>query len=204
MLKIILACSNNLISQGINCILSGDDDLLISTVSDVVSLDIVLKDEKPDVLIADYYVLDNFLSPVCGNTKVLLLDTGCGEEKINYALIAKNISGVIEMHSDVPLLKKAIATVKKGHLWINRKVISNLVSRLSVLSKLWNLTESEQQVLQLIGKGMEDSVIAKTLGTKESKVRLHIESLKKKSTARDRWDLINISREYFDVNMSSN
>ncbi len=204
MLKILLSFSNNLIAQGIHCILSGEDDLQIYTVKDPGSLNSAVNEYKPDVVIVDYYVIDYLFSRVPENTKILLLDTGCGEEKINYALIAKNISGVIEVNSDVTLLKKALATVSKGHLWINRKVISKLVERLSTLSRLSHLTQAEQGILSMLGEGMDDSGIAHSLGTRESRVRLHIENLKKKSNAKDRQDLISISRDFCGFYISSN
>lgn len=197
MVSVMLSFSNGLVSAGISCILKDRKELEVHTVSSPTLLDASLTVKKPDVLLLDFYILENFTSQMTETTKLLLLDTGLEEEKIIHALITKYVAGVIEKNTNSHILIKAITTVSKGHIWINRKIISNLIARLSSLSNLWNLSVQERHILTLLGTGMEDSAIAKTLGTKESRIRVHIENLKKKSNARDRRDLITISKEFF-------
>lgn len=194
----MLSFSSGLVSAGINCILKDIKEIEVHTVSSIALLDAAVIDKRPEVLLLDFPILENFTPQSTETPKLLLLDTGLREEQIIHALISKHISGVIEKNSNVHILKKAVAAVSKGHLWINRTIIGNLITRLASLSNLWNLSVPEKHILTLIGREMDDSAIAKTLGTKESKVRLHIENLKKKSNARDRWDLISISREFLD------
>lgn len=198
MVSVMLSFSSGLVSAGISCILKDRKELEVHTVSSPSLLDTSLSVQRPDVLLLDFYTLENFTSQMTETPKLLLLDTGLEEEKIIHALITKYVAGVIEMTADSRLLAKAITEVSKGHIWINRKIIGSLIARLSNLSNLWNLSVPEQHILTLLGTGMDDSAIAKTLGTKQSNVRLQIEKLKKKSNAKDRQDLVAISKEFFN------
>lgn len=204
MLDVCLSFSNKLISEGIACILAHRSDLRFSIADNHLSFQETLAMQTPDVLLVDYYVFEHVLGRVPDNTKVLLLDTGCGEEKINYALISGKISGVIEKNSDADLLAKAIHIVSQGHLWLNRKLISRIVSRLSGLIKLMDLPDKEKEVLRLLGKGLEDDAIAETIGTNTRKVSFYIDHLKKKSNAAGRTELINLSREFAELTVSEN
>ena len=102
-MRILLSFSNQLMALGINCILSGNNDIRVS-ICDSASLDDTAKDKIFDVIIVDMHVLENYLSFHECTSKVLLLDTGCDIQKINYALIAGRIHGVLDVSSDREML----------------------------------------------------------------------------------------------------
>ncbi|MDH4232723.1 MAG: hypothetical protein OEW04_11930 [Nitrospirota bacterium] len=193
---ILLYFSNKLISEGIRCILEDEKDIEIRIADDAESLSDVLQNENPDLLFVNYHVLENYLPPVSDKTKVLLLDTGCSEQQINYALIIKNVYGIIDRNTDKELLKKAFVKVNDGTLWVKKSIIKNLISRLSYFVNLWSLNAAEKEVFRMISIGFDDSTIARKLGKKEKKVKLLIESLKQKSKVDTRWELIDLSRQF--------
>ncbi len=180
---------------GISCILSEKNDIKVSICNSVRLAD-TLEDKIFDIVVVDMYVLENYLSVNECTSKVLLLDTGCDVQTINYALIAGRINGVLDISSDREMLLKAFNTIMKDRLWISKKFMKQLVVRLSELFRLWNLKSIELDILGLLGKGMDNDMIAKTLGTNTRNVKLRINNIQKKSDVRDRFDLINLSKQF--------
>jgi len=193
----ILVCfSNRLITDGMRCILANEPDITVRSADDAAALSKALRDKNPDILLVDFFVLEQYRPDISGKTKVLLLDTGCNEQQINHALIIKNVTGIIDMNTDMSLLRKAIAAVKNGQVWLRRDIIKHLISQLSDLVKVSALDGSEMSIFRMLGEGLDDVVIAKKLGTKEKKVKDQIETLKKISHAQNRWELIDLSRHF--------
>ena len=192
----IVCFSNRLITDGMRCILANEPDITVRSADDAAALSKALRDKNPDILLVDFFVLENYLPGISGKTKVLLLDTGCNEQQINHALIIKNVAGIIDMNTDMNLLRKAIAAVKNGQVWLRRDIIKHLISQLSDLVKVSTLDESEMSIFRMLGEGLDDGVIAKKLGTKEKKVKGQIETLKKISNAQSRWELVDLSRHF--------
>lgn len=193
----ILVCfGNRLITDGMRCILASEPDITVRSAGDAAALSEALREENPDILLVDFFVLENYLPGDSGKTKVLLLDTGCNEQQINHALIIRNVTGIIDMNTDMGLLRKAIAAVKNGQVWLRRDIIKHLISQLSDLVKVSTLDESEMTIFRMLGEGLDDGVIAKKLGTKEKKVKGQIETLKKISNAQSRWELVDLSRHF--------
>ena len=180
---------------GISCILSGKNDIKVSICNSMRLAD-TLKDKIFDIVVVDMYVLENYLSINECTSKVLLLDTGCDVQTINYALIAGRINGILDVGSDREMLLKAFNTIMKDRLWISKKFMKQLVVRLSELYRIWNLKSIELDILGLLGKGMDNDMIAKTLGTNTRNVKLRINNIQKKNDIRDRFDLINLSKQF--------
>ena len=191
----LLSFSNQLMALGINCILSGNNDIKVS-ICNSASLADTAKDKIFDIIVVDMYVLENYLSVNECTSKVLLLDTGCDVQTMNYALIAGRINGVLDVSSDREMLLKAFNTIMKDSLWISKKIMKQLVVRLSQLSRLWNLKSGDLRILDLLGKGMDNVMIAETLGTNTRNVIIRINTIQKKNDIRDRFDLINLSKQF--------
>jgi len=196
MVDILIFFSNNLISKGIACLLAHEETIRLHTVSNATDFADDIINKRPNVVIVDFFILTNFIPESMDGLKVLLLDTGCGEDNINYAFISKKISGVIGMNTDERMLVKAIHTVYKDNLWIGRTGIKSLLSELSELAKLKDLTEREEDILCLIGEGMEDDLIGGELGINKRTVKLYVNNIKRKAGVKDKNDLIRFSMEY--------
>ena len=196
MIKVIASLGNFCISRGIECLLSAEEDIHIRTVADPARLVNAVRETHPDVVMVDFFVLNNHLPDFPEAVKVILFDTGCGEENLFYALIAKNISGIIRKDADEYQIRTAIRTILKGDLWIDKKTVKELLSRLSRLAEFWRLTESETDILHLISKGMDNEIISGVLGIPERDIPLHIENLKDKMKIKNRWELVMLSLQF--------
>jgi DNA-binding NarL/FixJ family response regulator len=196
MINVIASLGSFCISRGIECLLSKEEEIRIHTVTDPARLINAVLEIQPDVIMVDFFVLNNYLPHLPEDVKVILFDTGCGEENLFYALISKNIAGIIRKDADEYQIRKAITAVLDGSLWIDKKTIKDLLSRLSKLSEFWLLDDIETDILHFVSKGMDNETIADLLGMSPVDVNLHLETLKKKMKIKDRWELINLSLQF--------
>jgi LuxR family transcriptional regulator of csgAB operon len=106
-------------------------------------------------------------------------------------LISKGVVGVLPHWADSSLLKKAIKTVSKGELWIERKTIKNLLNLKHDSEKGYsNLTRQEREVVLMLSHGYRNKVIATKLNITESTVKSHCNRIYKKFGVSDRFQLI--------------
>lgn len=201
MINVVVCFSNLCMSQGLCRLLASDENIQVHAVSEQPQLIRGLRGIRPDVLLVDFLVLNNYLPMLPEEVKVVLLDTECGEDNIFYALIAKNISGVIRNDADVSELGKAIESVVSGDLWLDRAITKNLLSRLSRLAEFWRLTEQEADMLHLISKGMDNVMMAEILGIDVNTIPCHLDRLKQKMKAKDRWDMLMLSMQFDKYDM---
>jgi DNA-binding NarL/FixJ family response regulator len=200
-INLFLSFSNNLINKGLESLLTSAGDIRVHSVQRPGELSDAIIEKKPDVLIVDFFVLINFLPDLTGAVKVLLLDTGCSTDNVNYAFISKHISGLIAADADETTLAKAVRCAARGNLWIGRKEIKNLITFLTGLTKFRKLTAMEMEILCLIGKGMDENSVSRILFLKRQTVKNHIRKIKEKSGTNDIYDLAGVSLQLSDSNI---
>ena len=159
-MKIVVSFSNNLVSKGLTSLLALDEGLRVLTLSSA-SLDSAgLLEIQPDVVITDFSTLMNLPTAPSVPARVLLLDTGCSKDEINYAFMVKQISGVVDVNADEQLLLKAINTVVDGRLWIGRKTMKNLLAELRESAMAGGLSQREKKVLSVFEQEAESGYAA--------------------------------------------
>lgn len=193
MRKIILAFSNNLITKGLELLLQREKGLTITAELNPSELNTRIIRERPDIAIVDFYVLINYVPDSIERTKIILLDTGCGDENINFAFVSRGISGLMKMDAQESDLMKAIDHVMEGLLWIDRKSAKNLLSIMTELAKIYDMTDREKEIFCMLGRGMDDVLISKELNINKRTVRLHINRVKTKIGNGTRWGLNRLS-----------
>jgi len=172
-MKIVVSFSNNLVSKGLTSLLTLDEGLRAFNVSSA-SLDrAALQEIQPDVVLTDFSTLLNLPPASSAPARVLLLDTGCSKDEINYAFMFKDISGVVDVNADEQLLTKAIKTVVGGRLWISRNSVRELLAELRESAKSRDLSEREKRLLNEAEWGyIADSLdIGKTFYSYLGKIR---------------------------------
>jgi len=122
-IKIVIAFSNNLFSEGGRGLLSGSEDLQCAGVLSVGAEARVMIDElKPDIILVDLMTLYNGFVETGphDSTNFILFDSGCGNDNISAAVSAKGIEGVISGDTNADEMKKAIRTVARGGKWLEQ------------------------------------------------------------------------------------
>jgi DNA-binding NarL/FixJ family response regulator len=117
--------------------------------------------------------------------RVLMLTTFDGDTDIHRALQAGAQGYVLKSATGQELIP-AIEAVASGHRWIPKEIAKRLAAR-----KLFEeLTPREQQVLQLLVKGLANKQIADLLNISEHTVKDHLKSVFGKLQVVDRTEAV--------------
>lgn len=130
-IKVMIAFSNILFSEGVKMLLEGDgsENFKVEGVLKVGSSPYeMIEAIKPDVILVDFMTLYNEFEEAGPKRemKLILFDSGCGPDNITSAITAKGLRGVLTGNTDPPLLKKAIRAVAEGGEWLNQASFNNL------------------------------------------------------------------------------
>jgi len=167
-MKIVVSFSNNLVSKGVTSLLIPDEGLRVFNVGSPSLDSTALRDIQPDVVITDFITLQNIPPAPPRPAKVLLFDTGCSKDEINYAFMVKQISGVVDVDADEQLLSKAIKTVTNDRLWISRGAVKDLLAELREAARARGLSEREKKVLRMCEKEAGWGYIADSPGIRNT------------------------------------
>jgi DNA-binding NarL/FixJ family response regulator len=119
------------------------------------------------------------------NARVLMLTTFDGDADIHKALQAGAQGYVLKSATGQELIP-AIQAVAAGHRWIPKEIAKRLASR-----KLFEeLTSREEQVLQLLVKGLANKQIGELLNISEHTVKDHLKSVFGKLQVVDRTEAV--------------
>ncbi len=159
---------------------------------------------SPDVILTDMTCLYNSfgnISPEETKLPFILVDTNCGKENIVTAILKKHVSGILLGNSTSKLMHRAIRAVAGGDIWIDKKTVKNLVYGLNALSreKSTQLTNREQNVVDLIGKGFRNKEIAQQLNISEPTVKTHLYRIFRKLDMKNRSELITFAIKKRDM-----
>jgi DNA-binding NarL/FixJ family response regulator len=117
--------------------------------------------------------------------RVLMLTTFDGDADIHKALQA-GAQGYVLKNATGQELIPAIQAVASGQKWIPKEIAKRLASR-----KLFEeLTPREEQVLQLLGKGLANKQIGDQLNISEHTVKDHLKSIFGKLQVVDRTEAV--------------
>lgn len=207
-IKVMLAFSNTIFSEGISKILEYEKDIaVVKTLRSGSKVTPELWTSlSPDVVLVDLTTLYNGITDLEGlgtekKHPFILLDTNCGKDNIVAAILTKKVSGVLLGDSGSALLKKAIRAVARGDIWIDKTTVKNLLYGIKALDKdkTATLTEREKSVVDLVGKGLRNKEIAQRLHISEPTVKTHLYRIFRKLNIRTRSTLITYSIKKNDM-----
>lgn len=118
-IKVMIAFSNILFSEGVKTLLEGSKDLKVEGVLRVGGSPAeMIEALKPDVILVDLITLYNEFGEAGPKRemKFILFDSGCGPDNIASAVTAKGLKGVLTGNTSTPHLKRAIRAVAEGRM----------------------------------------------------------------------------------------
>lgn len=193
-IKVLIAFSNLLFSEGIRKLLEGTGDIkVVGAVAPGASPGAAMESLGPDCVLVDFTTLFNGFGehgPASG--RLILLDTKCGEDNIVSAVLTKGLKGVLVACSTPLLLKKAIRAVACGEIWLDKIEVKNILTGLHALKKSArpSLSEREWEVVSLVGQGFRNKEIAMKLCISEPTVKTHLQRIFHKLDIQNRPQLI--------------
>ncbi len=193
-IKLLLAFSNDLISEGLTSILRAEEGLSLKTLDYGLSPVTALDAFCPDVVLLDFITLCNTFTDigVSPSRAFLLIDTECGEENIVSAILVREVAGVLMGDSTPDMLVKAIRAVAAGEVWVERKTVRNLLAgmRSTKQTSVAKLSDRELQVVALVAQGFRNKEIASRLAISEPTVKTHLYRIFRKLGIQNRPQLI--------------
>ena len=194
-IKLTIGCSSYLLGEGLKKLLEGEKGIeVIGIFNEGADFKEILK-MKPDIAILDFNIFTNLPKDLSRNIKTKMLLIGergmyAGSDRRILSLISKGIVGIIPPGADSSLLKKAIKVISSGELWLDRKTMSNILTRNGLpKNEKIKLTKAERGVVSLICDGFRNKEIAKKLEISEKTVKSHCNRIYKKVGVTDRLQL---------------
>ena len=162
--------------------------------------------QKPDIVLLNLSasgdpgldVIPRLLEACC-QTRVILMTIN-NDFQIYSQAVQKGVCGVVEQSQPPQVLLKAIKKVHEGEVWLERSMMADLLISLSPARRqsmmntevehISQLSDREREVIQLIGRGLKNRIIADQLCIGETTVRHHLTSIYNKLGVSDRLELL--------------
>lgn len=204
--KVTILTTYNLVNDSLRVLLESDREL---NVIDIASTNTELLEKvsrnKPDVVLIclmdsegkDIDVITDLFS-VAPQTKVVILSSP-NSLLDQPAALKLGVTGIVGTNQNVKVLIRAIRQVSEGEVWLNQKLIAQLLggnfyvgngkSEIKGFYKVDDLTTRELEVVEKVGLGMNNKEISKKLYISEATVRHHLSSIYSKLNIEDRLNL---------------
>ncbi|HGH1671799.1 response regulator [Bacillus thuringiensis] len=200
-IKVLLVDDHTVVLKGLAFFLSTQEDLeLVGEANNGKEALVKVGETNPDVILMDLYMpeMDGveataYIKKEYPNVKVIVLTSFSDQAHVLPALRA-GASGYILKDVEPDQLVEAIRSAYKGNIQLHPDIANALLSQtLPVEEKEEGhsiqvdvLTARENEVLQLLAKGMSNKEIASVLVITEKTVKAHVSSILSKLNLSDR------------------
>lgn len=188
--RLLLVDDFEIVRMGLRVALSDFDDFEVvgeaGTAEECLS---ITREVQPDVILMDVRLPDRSGIEACRDVlaeysgiKVIMLTSYADEDAIVASVLA-GAQGFVMKEVSVDALSKAIITVAAGETILDSTLTRRALAKLqdSGISKskhpIEQLTERECEILTLIGQGLTNKEIAKTIYLSENTVRNYVSSI---------------------------
>ncbi len=152
----------------------------------------------PDVLLVDITALRRDLLARYPETKILLVDSGLGPEKLRATLRSYRIHGILSPNADLDVLQKALKALTQGELWIDNgsvaKAMPDDAGGISQEGKIGHIASREQEIIEYICQGLTNKEIALRLGLSVHTVKAYLNRIFRKFNVTSRSKLMTLAR----------
>ncbi|MFZ5906856.1 MAG: LuxR C-terminal-related transcriptional regulator [Nitrospirota bacterium] len=193
-IRIAIGCHSYLLGEGLKRLFKHDDAVeIIGIFDEGIDIQEIVKLE-PDIILTDFKIFRSlphaFLET--NTIKIIIISDGAwlreNENQIPE-LISRGVAGIMAPDSDSGRLREAVRVVFSGELWLDRKLIKNLLTNMRTFDKKIDLTRKEREIVTLICHGCRNKEIAQQLDISEQTVKSHCNRIFKKVGVSDRLQL---------------
>jgi DNA-binding NarL/FixJ family response regulator len=161
---------------------------------------------QPDIILLDLdlgkedgLALLPRLLDIAPESKIIVL-TGLRDREAHFQAGRLGAMGLVLKENAKEVLIKAIEKVHRGESWFDRSLTGRVLSEIArkkqmnqvdpEATKIAALTEREREIIELIGQGLKNKIIAERLFISVTTVRHHLTSIYGKLEVADRLELI--------------
>lgn len=207
MIKVLIADDQELIRQSLQIVLETKEGMeVIGTAQNGREVIQFVRKEKPDVILMDVRMPEmdgvqctQIIKDVYPKIKIIILTTFDDDEFV-FSALKYGASGYLLKGISMDDLEKAIHTVYSGGAMINPEIASKVVELFSEMAQsnydimieaqnVDEITETEWEIIKLVGRGMSNKEIAGTMNLSEGTVRNYLSTILNKLNFRDRTQL---------------
>lgn len=205
-IRIFLIDNHTLVRAGLRMLLESEPQFhVVGDVCDIAEAQQLVIQHQPDIILfeaADPQL--ESLNPIPhllaqAKRARLILITGERNAEFHHHAAQLGAMGVVLKDQSPDTLVKAILKVHAGEAWFDRTTIANVLTKLSrpqpeqsdpEAEKIATLTPREREIINLVGKGLKNQIIAQELALSEITVRHHLTSIYAKLNVSDRLELL--------------
>jgi len=192
-IDVLVVDDHALMRAGLRGLIAGAGDMrVIGMAADGAQALAVLAESAPDVVLMDLSMpnLDGVaatrrISEEHPDIAVLVLTSYSDQQRVLEAMDAGAIGYVLKDTDPVQLLA-AIRAAARGDSPLDPRVARTILHTRRTAPAVGELTEREQEVLTLVGRGLANKQIARALGIREGTVKAHLTSVFQRIGVHDR------------------
>ncbi|WP_229069130.1 response regulator transcription factor [Actinoplanes sp. DH11] len=206
MIRVLLADDQSLMRAGFRALLDAEDDVeVVGEAADGATAVKLARQLRPDVVLMDVQMpgLDGIeatrqigADPDLGGVRVLIL-TNFELEEYVFAALHAGASGFLLKDADPAELLQAVAVVARGEALLAPTVTRTLIKEFVTGQPPGDpavgrdvLTAREQEVVELVGRGLTNDEIAKRMVISPLTAKTHVSRAMLKLHCRDRAQLV--------------
>lgn len=207
LIKIVLVGDYSILRNALRMLLETEKSFqVIGEVSSISEISELTGDQQqPDLILidspenGDKLNLFPYLMKFANKTPILIL-TGSNDDQIYQKCLRLGINGLVVKDNSAETLFKAIKKVHQGDFWFDRALMGETIRQLVSEKQLLHehpkatahdgITERENQVINLICKGLKNKDIADKLFITETTVRHHLSAIFEKLSISNRVELV--------------
>jgi DNA-binding NarL/FixJ family response regulator len=190
-IDVMLADDHRLVRSGLETLIGAADDMrVVASAADGEEAVRLATESQPDVVLMDLSmpVMDGVTATRTivaehPGVQVLVLTSFSDNDRVTDALDAGAVGYVLKDSEPADLLD-AVRAVARGESPIDPRVARTLLHGRSRSAP--ELTDREEEVLRLVGRGLANKQIARALGITERTVKAHLTSVFQRIGVRDR------------------
>ncbi len=209
MTRVLIVDDHDLVREGICKLLELYDDIeIVGEAGDGLDTVTKVRELSPELVLLDLNMprMDGIttirkIKEINPDVKVLILTIHDGEEYV-YEVIRAGAEGYIQKDIKPEELRESIERVINGEKVFPRAVEDQVSESAASSSQLEELSTREQEVMELLAKGMSNRNIAETLFISEKTVKNHVSNILKKLSVNDRTQAVILSLKMGLVKLS--
>ena len=211
MIRVAIADDQQLIRGGFRSLLQSEPDIeVVGEAGTGVEAVQLVTATRPDVVLMDIRMPDGdglwateklAADPRLAGTHIVIVTTFELDEYVGRAIRA-GASGFLVKDTEPVELIRAVRVVAGGEALLSPGVTKRLLERLAVdlgdepdLTRLAPLTDREREVLALVGQGLTNEEIGRSLFLSPLTAKTHVSRIMAKLAARDRVQLVVVAYE---------
>ena len=194
-MKLIVVDDHPLVWKGLEMVMREEEDMEIVgfALNGKQALELIKK-RKPDIALVDLKLSEEDgldiikqARKINSSCKYVILSTYVSKEDINRAIM-EEVDGYILKEAYPEELIAAIRLVNKGRTYYDSKVIMSTMEKTIDVQQdnIQSLSSREQEVLELLARGMSNKAIAQELVISENTVKKHVRRVLEKLSFKDR------------------